>query len=136
MASNFKNKKRNSVQYGSSFHEEESMIISISDLSSVIEQEDAQSVIKVANKPRIVFVEDDDQESEDIFGSEIASSKRSSLFNSKSSVSNQSDIVIRKKSIRVPQMKMESGMNINASISDDGKASWTLQKQREAYKEV
>ena len=35
------------------------MIISISDLSSVIVKE-SESVIKIANKPRIVFVEDDD----------------------------------------------------------------------------
>ena len=36
------------------------MIISISDLSSVIEQESGKSVIKIANKPQIVFVEDDE----------------------------------------------------------------------------
>ena len=36
------------------------MVISISDLSSVIEKESDESVIKIANKPRIVFVEDDD----------------------------------------------------------------------------
>ena len=112
------------------------MIISISDLSSVIEQESGHSVIKIANKPQIVFVEDDEQESEDIFGSEIASSKASSLLSSKWSVGNKSDIDLRKKSIRVPHIKMEIGSDILASISDDGKASWTLQNQQEVFKEI
>ena len=36
------------------------MIISISDLSSVIEKEGGHPLIKIANKPQIVFVEDDE----------------------------------------------------------------------------
>ena len=80
--------------------------------------------IKVDNKPQIVLISDDDEESEDIFGSKVSSSER---FSSIRSVSNKSDIDIRRKSIRVPNMKIEMLSNKNASLSEDGPASWTLQ---------
>ena len=80
--------------------------------------------IKVDNKPQIVLISDDDEESEDIFGSKVSSSER---FSSIRSVSNKSDIDIRRKSIRVPNMKIEMQSNKNASLSEDGPASWTLQ---------
>ena len=80
--------------------------------------------IKVDNKPQIILISDDDEESEDIFGSKVSSSERLSSIRS---VSNKSDIDIRRKSIRVPNMKIEMLDNKNASFSEDGPASWTLQ---------
>ena len=86
----------------------------------------------MGNKPQIVIV-DSDSESEDIFGSKISSSER---FSPIQSVSDKSEIDIRRRSIRVPNIKIEMLSNKIASFSEDGQASWTLQKQREEYNEV
>ena len=63
----------------------------------------------MGNKPLIVIADDEDQESDSIFGSESFLSERSSLLNSQRSVSNQSEIVdfLLRKSVRDPPMKMK-----------------------------
>ena len=92
----------------------------------------------MGNKPLIVIADDEDQESDSIFGSESFLSERSSLLNSQRSVSNQSEIVdfLLRKSVRDPPMKMKKKIYRNASFADDGQASWTLQQQQEVYKEA
>ena len=70
------------------------------------------------NEQRIIFVEDDDKESNESFGFkspsfgfESSSSVKSSLPSPIKSASNQSDMDISQKSIGVPSVKIEIGSN-------------------------
>ena len=65
----------------------------------------------MSNEQRIIFVEDNDKESNESFGFESPCSVKSSLPSPIKSSSNQSDMDISQKSIGVPSMKMEKGSN-------------------------